>query len=68
MKILLGTKNDHKIIEMTRIINTYAKDNNKEFEIFSLKDFSDIIEPNENGHSFVENAMIKARYYYDFLK
>ena len=68
MKILIGTKNEHKIIEMTRIINTYAKDNNKEFEIFSLKDFSDIIEPNENGHSFVENAMIKARYYYDFFK
>lgn len=63
MKILLGTKNDHKIIEMTRIIKTYAKNNDKEFEIFSLKDFDDRIEPDENGHSFVENAMIKAKYY-----
>ena len=42
MKILLGTKNDHKIIEMTRIIKTYAKNNDKEFEIFSLKDFEAI--------------------------
>ena len=68
MKILLGTKNDHKIIEMTRIIKTYAKNNDKEFEIFSLKDFDDRIEPDENGHSFVENAMIKAKYYYEIFK
>lgn len=37
MKILLGTKNDHKIIEMTRIIKTYAKIMTKNLRYFRLK-------------------------------
>ena len=54
MKVLLGTKNKHKIIEMTRII----KERNVDLEILSLNDFEDMPEPIEDGTSFSENAII----------
>ena len=66
MKLLLGTKNKNKIIEMTRIL----KESLPEFklEIISLKDLEDVEEPVEDGSSFSENAVIKAKYYYDIFK
>lgn len=64
MKVLLGTKNKHKIIEMTRII----KERNVHLEVLSLNDFDDMPEPIEDGTSFCENAIIKAKYYYDIFK
>ena len=63
MKLLLGTKNKNKIIEMTRILKENLPYEN--LEIISLKDLVDVEEPVEDGNSFSENAILKAKYYYD---
>ncbi len=65
MKILLGTKNKHKIIEIKRIIKEeiYA-----DIDVISLNDYEDVEEPIEYGKTFEENAQIKARYYYNLFK
>lgn len=63
MEILLGTKNKHKIIEMTRILQEAFKDS--ELIIKSLNDFPSVDEPVEDGQTFEENSVIKAKYYYD---
>lgn len=66
MKILLGTNNKHKIIEMTRIIKEF--ESCKDIEIVTLSDFEKIAEPIEDGKSFIENATIKAKYFYNAFK
>ena len=68
MKVLLGTGNKHKIEEMTRIIETHLENSNFEIEILSLNDFDKIEEPVEDGNTFLENATIKAKYYYEHFK
>ena len=68
MKILLGTGNAHKIIEMTRIIKEYEAQTGEIFEILSLKDFKKFPEPVEDGTTFEENAYLKAKYYYELTK
>ena len=57
MKIIYGTGNQHKIDE----IKILFKNHNIETEILSLKDigFNEDIE--ENGQTFEENSMIKAK-------
>jgi len=59
-KIVLASNNKHKIEEFSQMFNDY--------EILALKDigFNDEIE--ENGSTFFENAMIKARTISDFMK
>ena len=66
MKLLLGTKNKNKIIEMTWILKESLS--NLELEIISLKDLNDVEEPIEDGNTFSENAVLKAKYYYDIFK
>lgn len=66
MKLLLGTKNKNKIIEMSRILKECLPD--VELDIISLKDFDDVEEPIEDGNTFSENAVLKAKYYYDIFK
>ena len=58
-KILIGTGNTHKLKEITNILNF------SEVEFFSLTDLPPVVEPDENGQSFTENALIKARYYFE---
>lgn len=65
MKILLGTNNKHKIKEIKDILN----ENEINIEVLSLADFSlSIQEPVEDGNSYYENALIKAKYYYEQFK
>lgn len=64
MKILIGTKNKHKIIEIERIFKDIAND----IDFLSLNDLQDIPEPIEDGKTFKDNAIIKAKYYYDIFK
>ncbi len=68
MKILIGTKNQHKLAEMTRIMVAFFQDKNIELEIVSLNYFPKVKEPLENGTTFLENAQIKAKYYYDIFQ
>lgn len=60
MKILLGTKNQHKVKELQKIAKEYPN-----FEFISLNELKFVEEPIEDGTSFYENALIKARYYYE---
>ncbi len=55
-KILIATNNQGKLKEL--------KDHLKEFEILSLSDIdSEIEEPIEDGKTFADNSLIKAKYY-----
>lgn len=65
MKIVLGTRNQHKIKEIKK---EFAKIN---IEVVGLDEYlenQDIEEPIEDGTTFQENAIIKAKYYYDLVK
>lgn len=59
-QILLATKNQGKIREMQEILNKF------DIEVLSLNDF-DIEEPEETGKTFVENSVLKAKYYGEHL-
>lgn len=62
MKILLGTNNLHKLKEFNEIF----KEENIDIELLSLKDMDfKVDEPVEDGSSFYENAVIKAKYFYE---
>ncbi len=55
MKAVLASNNAHKLKEIREILKDYFE------EIYSLKDLGIDIEIEENGTTFLENALIKAR-------
>lgn len=55
MKAVLASNNAHKLKEIREILKDYFE------EIYSLKDLGIDIEIEENGKTFLENALIKAR-------
>lgn len=56
MKIFIATKNQKKLTELSRILVPMG------FEVLSQKDFdNDFPEPVEDGSTFEENAIIKAK-------
>ncbi|HEF1919305.1 TPA: RdgB/HAM1 family non-canonical purine NTP pyrophosphatase [Campylobacter coli] len=59
MKILLATSNKHKVVELKEIL--------KEFEIYAFDEILTVFEIEENGSSFKENALIKARAVFNAL-
>lgn len=59
--LFIGTSNLHKIEEIKIIF----KKNSIDIDIKSPRDFNDDSDPIEDGFSFEENAIIKAKYYYD---
>jgi len=60
MKILLATGNKNKIREFSGLTCGF------DVEVASLEDFPGLSLPPEDGESFIENALIKARYGADF--
>lgn len=68
MKILFATNNLHKIEEAKKIINEIDKED--KIQLVSLKDLPTLTttEPLENGKTFFDNALIKARFYYELYK
>ncbi len=58
MKIILATRNQHKIEEIRNKLNVF-----KHLELLSLEDFPEIEDVEETGTSFEENACLKAQYY-----
>jgi XTP/dITP diphosphohydrolase len=54
-KILIGTNNTGKLKEIRDLLP-------KNFEVYSTSDFK-IKSPIENGKTFEENSLIKARYF-----
>ena len=57
MKLLLATGSGHKIVELKRILDSQ----HVLAEVVGLKDVEPYPEPVENGSTFEENALIKAR-------
>jgi len=60
MKILIASNNQHKIIEFQAIFRTF--DNIK---LLTPKDLNIEIEIEENGNTFEDNSIIKAKKYFD---
>ncbi len=58
MEVLIATGNDGKRKEMLEVLNKLS-----EINFLSLKDFSEVIEPEETGSSFEENALQKAKFF-----
>ncbi len=54
MKLVLATKNEGKVKELTKLLAE------QDIEVLSLADFPEIEEIVENGETFKENAVIKA--------
>ncbi|MCZ0771966.1 RdgB/HAM1 family non-canonical purine NTP pyrophosphatase [Campylobacter hepaticus] len=59
MKIVLATSNKHKVLELKAIL--------KDFDLYAFNEVLQTFEIEENGKSFKENALIKARAVFDAL-
>lgn len=55
MKLVIASKNKHKIRELRAMLKTKAK-----WDLYSLIDFPEYHPPEETGASFEENAILKA--------
>lgn len=55
MELIAATNNNHKLREIKQILEPYG------ITVYSLKDQNIDIEVDENGNSYKENALIKAR-------
>lgn len=66
MVILLGTKNKDKVRELREICTEIMGEN--PIELISLEEMPYFEEPIEDGNSFYDNALIKAKYYFDVYK
>ena len=61
MEIIAATKNKGKVREIRRALRGLG------LKIYSLNDFSDSPEIEENGKTFTENALKKARFYSEYF-
>ncbi|MBQ6947504.1 MAG: non-canonical purine NTP pyrophosphatase, partial [Clostridia bacterium] len=59
---VLASNNAHKLREFREIFATIG------FTVLSLKEAGVAVDPDENGVTFAENAMIKAQAVYDICK
>ena len=62
MEILIGTQNIGKFKEIENILATLP------VKIYNLNDYKEVPEIDENGSSFLDNAMIKAKALYSCFK
>ena len=60
MELLIATSNGGKVVELSKALDGLG------FELLSLKDLPSRIDPpDETGETFAENALLKARYYFE---
>ncbi|MDA0375723.1 MAG: non-canonical purine NTP pyrophosphatase [bacterium] len=59
MKLLIGTGNTGKFIEISEVLG------NLDLELLTPADLQIAIDPEETGSSYAENALIKARHFYE---
>lgn len=57
--LLIGTQNSGKVVEIKRILGKIPA------KLISLNDLPEIPPPVEDGATFLDNAVIKARYYFE---
>lgn len=60
-KILIATGNPHKVKEFKEILEVLGIN----VELVSPKDLGEYSEPVENGTTYAENSLIKAKFYYN---
>lgn len=60
-KLFIATNNKNKVYEFKLIFDEL----NLEYELLTPSDFNDSSEPVEDGKTFEENAIIKAKYFYN---
>lgn len=63
MRFIFATNNEHKMAEIRDILGDKYKD-----YVYSLKDLSIDINPDETGKNFIENSCIKSMATYEALK
>ena len=61
MKVIVATKNNHKVNELKEMLNI------PEVEFYTMKDVNIDLDIEENGTTFEENALLKAKALYDEL-
>lgn len=61
MRIILATNNQNKIIEIKKILSDFTN-------VISLNDLNINVNPIENGASFKENAYIKSKSVFDYMR
>jgi XTP/dITP diphosphohydrolase len=61
LEVIFATRNRGKIREMREALKGLG------FRIYALSDFPDVPEIEEDGHSFTENALKKARFYAQYF-
>ena len=59
MKVLIASHSSGKIQEFKNLLSYF------QIDFYTLKDFAEIPEPIECGETLMENALIKAKYYYE---
>ena len=65
MKILIATSNNGKLKEFKALLQIYKTFSSK-YEFISLNELNiNVPAPIENGKTYYENALIKAKYYYE---
>ncbi len=62
MELILATKNQHKVEELRAMLREHG------FSLSSLFDYPEIVEPVEDGSTFQENALKKARSIWNIKK
>lgn len=67
MKLVLATKNKHKVEEIKQILKIYLDDElYSRIEILSAGDFIGVPEIEEDGRTYIENALKKAKEIHKF--
>ncbi len=62
IKVVIASRNEHKIDEMRRILNEAGLS----LDLVSIQEFPDLPDVDETGATFAENALLKAREICDF--
>ena len=58
-RLVLATRNKGKLVEFRRILDALAPG---EIHLVGVEEFSDLVDVEETGSTFEENALLKARY------
>ena len=62
IKVVIASRNEHKIDEMRRILNEAGLS----LDLVGIQEFPDLPEVDETGETFAENALLKAREIFAF--
>jgi XTP/dITP diphosphohydrolase len=60
IRLVLATRNEHKIVELRRILDAVATASGAGFELVGTAAFPDLEDVVETGVTFAENALLKA--------